>query len=163
MQITRRKLCFYYTCKFGIISITYVINSITYILGHMITYMYETIYDYDFFVVSVLFILYNYSFCIRSIPGYINQTEVQRLRTQSKIDIFLLVDINHVSTSHKSYNCYINSEHRKMRAKQQHMCKEMNQYTNDTNRKWFLLATEDVLQGRYKSCIDLTQKLQLLY
>jgi hypothetical protein len=31
-----------------------------------------------------------------------------------------------------------NSEHRKMRAKQQHVCKEMNQYTNNTNRKWFL-------------------------
>jgi hypothetical protein len=30
------------------------------------------------------------------------------------------------------------SEHRKMRAKQQHVCKEMNQYTNNTNRKWFL-------------------------
>ena len=25
-QITRRKLCFYYTCKFGVISIKYVIN-----------------------------------------------------------------------------------------------------------------------------------------
>ena len=25
MQITRRKLCFYYTCKFGVISIKYVI------------------------------------------------------------------------------------------------------------------------------------------
>ena len=24
-QITRRKLCFYYTCKFGVISIKYVI------------------------------------------------------------------------------------------------------------------------------------------
>jgi hypothetical protein len=31
-----------------------------------------------------------------------------------------------------------NSEHRKMRAKQQHVCKKMNQYTNNTNRKWFL-------------------------
>ena len=31
-----------------------------------------------------------------------------------------------------------NSEHRKMRAKRQHVCKEMNQYTNNTNRKWFL-------------------------
>ena len=31
-----------------------------------------------------------------------------------------------------------NSEHRKMRAKQQHMCKEMNQYTNNTNQRWFL-------------------------
>ena len=31
-----------------------------------------------------------------------------------------------------------NSEHRRMRAKQQHVCKEMNQYTNNTNRKWFL-------------------------
>jgi hypothetical protein len=30
------------------------------------------------------------------------------------------------------------SEHRKMRAKQQHVCKEMHQYTNNTNRKWFL-------------------------
>jgi len=27
-QITRRKLCFYYTCKFGFISIKYVINKI---------------------------------------------------------------------------------------------------------------------------------------
>ena len=26
-QITRHKLCFYYTCKFGVISIKYVINS----------------------------------------------------------------------------------------------------------------------------------------
>ena len=25
-QITRRKLCFYYTCKFGVISIAYVIT-----------------------------------------------------------------------------------------------------------------------------------------
>ena len=31
-----------------------------------------------------------------------------------------------------------NSEHRKMRDRQQHVCKEMNQYTNNTNRKWFL-------------------------
>jgi hypothetical protein len=31
-----------------------------------------------------------------------------------------------------------NSEHRKMRAKQQHVCKKMNQYTNNTNLKWFL-------------------------
>jgi hypothetical protein len=31
-----------------------------------------------------------------------------------------------------------NSEHRNMRAKQQHVCKEMNQYTSNTNRKWFL-------------------------
>ena len=30
------------------------------------------------------------------------------------------------------------SEHRKMRAKQQHVCKEMNQYTINTNRKWIL-------------------------
>ena len=29
-QITRRKLCFYYTCKFGVISIKYVINVCTY-------------------------------------------------------------------------------------------------------------------------------------
>jgi len=28
-QITRRKLCFYYTCKFRVISIKYVINDIT--------------------------------------------------------------------------------------------------------------------------------------
>jgi len=28
------------------------------------------------------------------------------------------------------------SEHRKMRAKQQHVCKEMNQYMINTNRKW---------------------------
>ena len=33
---------------------------------------------------------------------------------------------------------HIDSEHRKMRAKQQHVCKEMNQYTNNTNRKWIL-------------------------
>jgi len=32
----------------------------------------------------------------------------------------------------------IYSEHRKMQAKQQHVCKEMNQYTNNTNRKWIL-------------------------
>ena len=32
----------------------------------------------------------------------------------------------------------INSEHRKMRAKQQHVCKEMNQYMINTNRKWIL-------------------------
>ena len=31
-----------------------------------------------------------------------------------------------------------NNEHRKMRAKQKHGCKEMNQYTNNTKRKWFL-------------------------
>jgi hypothetical protein len=31
-----------------------------------------------------------------------------------------------------------NSEHRKLRAKQQHVCKEMNQYTNNIIRKWFL-------------------------
>jgi hypothetical protein len=35
-------------------------------------------------------------------------------------------------------NAISNSEHRKMRAKQQHVFKEMNQYTNNTNRKWFL-------------------------
>jgi hypothetical protein len=31
-----------------------------------------------------------------------------------------------------------NSEHRKMRAKQQHVCKEMYQYMINTNRKWIL-------------------------
>ena len=34
-----------------------------------------------------------------------------------------------------------NSEYRKMRVKQQHVCKEMNQhnvYTINTNRKWIL-------------------------
>jgi hypothetical protein len=31
-----------------------------------------------------------------------------------------------------------NSEHRKMRAKQQHVCKVMNQYMINTNRKWIL-------------------------
>ena len=31
-----------------------------------------------------------------------------------------------------------NSEHRKMRAKQQHVCKEMNQYMINTNRKLIL-------------------------
>ena len=30
------------------------------------------------------------------------------------------------------------SEHRKMRAKQQHVCKEMNQYIIITNREWIL-------------------------
>jgi len=30
-QITRRKLCFYYTCKFGIISIKYVIMLVHYL------------------------------------------------------------------------------------------------------------------------------------
>ena len=39
---------------------------------------------------------------------------------------------------HKLKLYLFDSEHRKMRAKQQHVCKEMNQYTNNTNRKWFL-------------------------
>jgi hypothetical protein len=39
-----------------------------------------------------------------------------------------------VETEIKTYD----SEHPKMRAKQQLVCKEMNQYTNNTNRKWFL-------------------------
>jgi hypothetical protein len=30
------------------------------------------------------------------------------------------------------------SEHLKMRAKQQHVCKEMNQYMINTNRKYFI-------------------------
>jgi hypothetical protein len=35
-QITRRKLCFYYTCKFGVISIKYVImNCILYFINHV--------------------------------------------------------------------------------------------------------------------------------
>ena len=42
-----------------------------------------------------------------------------------------------LSTSSVIFNNF-NSEHRKMRAKQQHVCKEMNQYTCNTNRKWFL-------------------------
>jgi hypothetical protein len=36
-------------------------------------------------------------------------------------------------------NAEVNSKHRKMRAKQQHVCKEMmNQYIINTNRKWIL-------------------------
>jgi hypothetical protein len=31
-----------------------------------------------------------------------------------------------------------NSEHHKIRAKQQHVCKVMNQYMINTNRKWIL-------------------------
>jgi hypothetical protein len=35
------------------------------------------------------------------------------------------------------YNEYfIDSEHRKMRAKQQHVCMQMNQYMINTNQKW---------------------------
>jgi hypothetical protein len=30
------------------------------------------------------------------------------------------------------------SEHRKMRAKQQHVCKEMKEYMINTNRKWII-------------------------
>ena len=45
-------------------------------------------------------------------------------------------------SAHKLNTCIevgrYNSEHRKMRTKKQHVCKEMNQYTNNTNRKWFL-------------------------
>ena len=42
-------------------------------------------------------------------------------------------------TSNTSGNWhYIYSEHRKKRAKQQHVCKEMNQYMINTNRKWIL-------------------------
>jgi hypothetical protein len=37
----------------------------------------------------------------------------------------------------KKYEKY-NSEHRKMRVKQQHVCKEMNQYMINTKRKWIL-------------------------
>jgi hypothetical protein len=44
--------------------------------------------------------------------------------------------VQHAGIRYKSRFCY--SEHRKMPAKQQHVCKEMNQYTNNTNRKWFL-------------------------
>jgi hypothetical protein len=36
------------------------------------------------------------------------------------------------------------SEHRKMRAKQQHVCKEMNQHMINTNRKWIVSVVSDV-------------------
>ena len=36
------------------------------------------------------------------------------------------------------YQLDTNSEHHKIRAKQQHVCKEMNQYMINTNRKWIL-------------------------
>jgi hypothetical protein len=34
--------------------------------------------------------------------------------------------------------CFTYSEYHKMRAKQQHVCKEMHQYMITTNRKWIL-------------------------
>jgi hypothetical protein len=47
----------------------------------------------------------------------------QKLVVRTKFDIYVFIN---------------NSEHRKMRAKQQHVCKEMNQYMINTNRKWIL-------------------------
>jgi hypothetical protein len=48
-QITRRKLCFYYTCKFGVFSIQYVIKAFNwnrkqgqYEKGHVLIYNYQT-------------------------------------------------------------------------------------------------------------------------
>jgi hypothetical protein len=35
-----------------------------------------------------------------------------------------------------NFQFYIHNEHRKMRDKQQHVCKEMNQYMINTNWKW---------------------------
>ena len=44
-----------------------------------------------------------------------------------------------------------NSEHRKMRAKQQHVCKEMNQYMINTNRKWILsFGIEWTIRVKYR-------------
>jgi predicted nucleic acid-binding Zn ribbon protein len=48
-------------------------------------------------------------------------TKVHRLPTQ--------INANKVKAE-------VNSKHRKMRAEQQHVCKEMNQYIINTNRKW---------------------------
>ena len=43
-QITRRKLCFYYTCKFGVISIKYVI--ILFIVGFIFQFIHSCIHSY---------------------------------------------------------------------------------------------------------------------
>ena len=50
-------------------------------------------------------------------------------------------NLNSIGYGHlnlKDENIGFNSEHRKMPAKQHHVCKEMNQYTINTNRKWIL-------------------------
>jgi hypothetical protein len=50
----------------------------------------------------------------------------------------------------------INSEHRKMRAKQQHVCKEMNHYMINTNRKWILsFGIEWTIGEKYRNFIIL--------
>ena len=66
-------------------------------------------------------------------------------RKFSRLNVLFICDgtaVEHRSLLNRSGICdginRCNSEHRKMRAKQQHVCKEMNQYTNNTNRKWFL-------------------------
>jgi hypothetical protein len=54
------------------------------------------------------------------------RNSIEKFAKCSLIYLFLkLVQINY-------------SEHRKMRAKQQHVCKEMNQYMINANRKWIL-------------------------
>ena len=43
-QIIRRKLCFYYTCKFGVISIKYV--TILFIVGFIFQFIHSCIHSY---------------------------------------------------------------------------------------------------------------------
>jgi hypothetical protein len=46
---------------------------------------------------------------------------------------------------------YINDEHRKIRAKQQHVCKEINEYMINTNWKWILsFGIEWTIGVKYK-------------
>jgi hypothetical protein len=52
-----------------------------------------------------------------------------------------------------------NSEHRKMRAKQQHVCNEMNQYMINTNRKWILRFG---IEWTYEECLTIVHFLNKL-
>jgi hypothetical protein len=88
-------------------------------------------------------ILYNYSFCIRSILGYIDQTEVYRLRRLYRPN--RSISTEDVYRPNRSIS------------------------TEDVYRPNRSISTEDVVRGRYTSVgrykprIDLIQKLQLLY
>jgi hypothetical protein len=61
-QITRRKLCYYYTCKFGVISIKYVIKYDIY-SEHFTTYCYHVMYIAEYYLYYYYVVIVFSLFC----------------------------------------------------------------------------------------------------
>ena len=62
-QITRRKLCYYYTCKFGVISIKYVIKYDIYSEHFTTTYCYHVMYIAEYYLYYYYVVIVFSLFC----------------------------------------------------------------------------------------------------